>query len=254
MKKLLSVFLLIFFLISALASGYFIKNNSNSSGAPPYQVSNDQLRFDINDYSTFVNWKRPDGPARVGLQVGHWKTEEAPDEMERLRENSGASGGGKVEWEVNMGIAQETARILNEEGIIVDILPTTIPTDYFADVFISIHADGSEDYSKSGFKAAASWQDMSGKAPKLLSEIEKSYQNSTLLSKDPNVTRNMRGYYAFRWWRFEHTIHPMTTAIILETGFLTSSLDREIIVNQPELSAQGIANGVIEYLTSEELI
>lgn len=256
MKKLLPILLLLLCLfgIPAIVYIYSLSLNSSSTGAPPYEVSNDPIGFDINDYSTFAHWERPEGPVRVALQVGHWRTDEAPDEMERLRGNSGASGGGKSEWEVNMEIAKATAVILNERDIQVELLPTTIPPDYWADVFVSIHADGNEDILKSGFKAAAPRRDMTGKSEKLLELIKANYEESTKLTKDPNVSRNMTGYYAFRWWRFEHAIHPMTPAIILETGFLTSPADREIIVSKPELSAQGTANGIIEFLESEELL
>lgn len=255
MKKIL-LFLLPLYLVLTPLIIYFLGQNSNSKsvGAPPYEVSGNVLGFDIDNISSFVNWERPDSPAKVGLQVGHWKTDEAPDEQERLRGNHGASGGGKSEWEVNMEIANMTAQILRERDILVEILPTTIPPDFWADAFISIHADGNENQTKSGFKAATPWRDMSGKAENLLAAVEDSYQNSTNMVIDPNVTRNMRGYYAFRWWRFEHAIHPMTPAIILETGFLSSPEDRRIIVDRPELSAQGLADGIIQFLESEDLI
>ena len=201
-----------------------------------------------------MNWKRPDIPTTVGLQVGHWKTEEAPEEQVRLRDNTGASGGGKSEWEVNMAIVREMQKILEDRRVEVDIHPTTIPPGYFADAFISIHADGNTDPNKSGYKLATSWRDVSGKSNNLLELIDKSYGEITGLEVDPNVTRNMRGYYAFRWWRYEHSIHPMTPAIILETGFLSSPSDRQIIVNQPELVAEAATKGLIEFLSSEELL
>jgi N-acetylmuramoyl-L-alanine amidase len=77
-------------------------------------------------------WTRPDGPLKVALQAGHWKAKDAPDEQAGLRDN-GTSGGGKAEWEVNLAIARRAAAILEEAGYVVDILPTTIPPDYFAD-------------------------------------------------------------------------------------------------------------------------
>ena len=122
---------------------YLLSQNSSSKsiGAPPYEVGENVLGFDIDNISSFVNWERPDGPVRVGLQVGHWKTDEAPEEQKRLRGNHGASGGGKSEWEVNMEIATRTAEILKERDISVEILPTTIPPDFWADAFVSIHAD-----------------------------------------------------------------------------------------------------------------
>jgi N-acetylmuramoyl-L-alanine amidase len=46
----------------------------------------------------------------------------------------------------------------------------------------------------------------------------------------------------------------MTASVILETGFLTSPGDRELIVDQPELSAEGLADGIVSYLTSQNLL
>ena len=69
-----------------------------------------------------------------------------------------------------------------------------------------------------------------------------------------NITQNMRGYYAFSWWRYKHAMHPMTTAVIVETGFLTSPIDREVLIDSPEIPASGIASGIIKYLESESLV
>jgi hypothetical protein len=254
MKKLLLILLVPIAFISLLFFTNTNKLTISNTGAPPYDVSDRPFDFNMRDFDKFSDWERPEGPAKVALQVGHWKTDEAPDEQEGLRGNSGASGGGKTEWEVNMAIAQASKKLLVDKGIMVEILPTTIPPDYWADVFVAIHADGHTDLNKSGYKGATSWRDMTGKAAKLLNLVEKNYEESTGFEKDSNVTRNMRGYYAFRWWRYEHAIHPMTTAVIFETGFLSNPSDREIIVDKPELSAEGITNGIIEYLSSEKLI
>lgn len=44
--------------------------------------SNEKVDFeDIEGFPNFADWQRPDGPPRVGLQVGHWKTQELPDEL-----------------------------------------------------------------------------------------------------------------------------------------------------------------------------
>src|SRR5262245_41056855 len=84
----------------------------------------------------------PPGPKRVGLQAGHWRTEEIPSELRGL--GPGASAGGKAEWEVNLDIAERTAAILRAYGVEVDIIPTTLPIEYKAHAFLSIHADGDE--------------------------------------------------------------------------------------------------------------
>src|SRR5439155_4381881 len=82
----------------------------------------------------------PPGPWRVGLQVGHWRLDEVPAELERLE--GGSFGGGKAEWEVALDLAQRTKALLEAQGAQVDLLPATVPERYRAHAFVSIHADG----------------------------------------------------------------------------------------------------------------
>lgn len=228
------------------------RGDETISGAPPYGIPENEVPRDVWGWS---NWQRPDVPAKVALQVGHWKNDEVPEELKNLRKNTGSYGKGKMEWEVNFVIAELTAEILRSEaGIDVEILPTTVPKDYWADVFLAIHADGNESASKRGYKFAPPWRDMSGKAEKLVSKLNQSYGQSTGLPLDSNISRNMRGYYAFAWWRYEHAVHPMTTAVIAETGFLTNPQDQKIIVDAPEIAARGLAGGIISFLTDEGLM
>lgn len=199
-----------------------------------------------------VMWTRPDGPLKVALQAGHWKASEAPDEQSGLRTN-GTSGGGKAEWEVNLEIAQRTARLLEEEGYSVEILPTTIPPGYFADVFLSIHADGNASSSAAGFRAAAPRRDQTGQAEIFSDLLEEHYGAATGLRHYPTVTRRMRGYYAFNYRRYDHALHPMTVAAILETGFLTNPGDRRVIVDDPDRAARGIADAINLFLKTMPL-
>jgi N-acetylmuramoyl-L-alanine amidase len=192
-------------------------------------------------------WKRPPGPLRVALQAGHWKAGEAPDEQARLRTN-GTRGGGHAEWEVNLGIARRTAELLEEMGYEVDILPTTIPPGYWADAFISIHADGNPNTSVNGYRAAAPRRDHTGRARALAEILNESYGRATGLAHYPLITRRMRGYYAFNSRRYHHALHPMTVGVILETGFLSSPRDRRVIVNAQDRAARGIADAVVEFL------
>jgi hypothetical protein len=194
-----------------------------------------------------AEWRRPEGPLRIALQAGHWKAAEAPDEQAGLRTN-GTRGGGKAEWEVNLAIAQRAARMLEEEGYAVEILPTTIPPGYHADVFVSIHADGSPSSTASGYRAAAPRRDRTGRAGELAAVLMDTYGEATGLPVYPLITRRMRSYYAFNSRRYTHALHPMTVGVILETGFLTSPRDRRIIVNAQDRAARGIANGVIRFL------
>lgn len=231
---------------------YNYSSSAQMSGAPPYGETQQSANNAVLPW--WASWERPDGPAKVALQVGHWKSEEHPEELKKLRGNTGSQGGGKTEWEVNFEIANLVKEKLEERQITVEILPATVPPKYWADVFLSIHADGSTDTTKSGYKVAGPWRDFTNNSDELVRYLENSYESSTGLDKDPNITRNMRGYYAFSWWRYEHAIHPMTTAAIIETGFLTSPSDRELLIGSPESSADGIFIGLIAYLESQELI
>ncbi len=194
------------------------------------------------------DWQRPEGPPKVALQVGHWLAREAPEEQINLRLTTGTSGGGKDEWEVAMAIALEAKKLLEERGIMVELLPTTIPPNYWADAFVSIHADGNDHAGIAGYKSAASRLDYTGRAGTLAELLDSEYGIATLLRKDSNITRSMRGYYAFNWRRYEHSLHPMTPAAIIETGFLTNPSDRRVIVGAPEKSALGIANAITKFL------
>lgn len=245
-------------LILTLVVGYAVISrhqwlNQEVSGAPPYGEPEGAIP-ELDRDAWVRNWKRPNVPPTVGIQVGHWKNNELPAELSQLIGNTGATGGGKTEAEVNLAIAEKTAEILREKGVVVDIIPATVPQDYRADAFIAIHADGSQKTSTTGFKIAAPWRDFSGDAETLVELLRTEYKLATNMYEDPNITRNMRGYYAFSWWRYDHAVHPMTTSAIVETGFLTSPADRKIIVAQPEIPAQAIAVGVSKYLSQEGLL
>jgi N-acetylmuramoyl-L-alanine amidase len=223
------------------------------NGAPPYGIDETEIPPPIST-NPYANWQRPEGPAKVALQVGHWKNSEFPDELAELRGNTGASAGGVDEWKVNLAVAELTANILTSKGVTVEILPATVPPKYWADAFIAIHADGSTNTSVRGFKIASPWRDLTDSSDQLVSILRSNYQAGTKLVEDPNITRNMRGYYAFSWWRFEHSIHPMTTAAIVETGFLTNATDRNMLKNQTEIPATALAQGILEYLQAKELM
>lgn len=248
--------IVIILLILTFSVGVFLfKVNSTSEnyGAPPYiedEVSTKQQDFDR--FGDLSNWVRPKGPLRVGLQAGHWKNSELPDELKRLRESGGGTSNGSVaEWEVNLAIAEETKQILEKEGIVVDILPATISPAYYADAVVAIHADGNTNPGTSGFKVAVPRRNMSGKGDELAKIIEEVYQKQTNLEIDPNISRNMTGYYAFSWRRFEHSTHPMAPAVILETGFLTNPTEARMLINNPELPASAIAEALMIFLREE---
>lgn len=241
--------------ISCLSGLSFFYLSNKNTGAPDVEVSKEaEVPQTLDHYSWLSNWQRPPGPARVGIQVGHWQNQDAPEEQINLRKNNGASSSGVNEVDINLDIALKLKALLEEKSIVVDLLPTTIPPAYWADVFIAIHADGNLDSSVNGYKFAGPWRDYSGKSTELISLIEPLYKELTKLNKDPNISRNMRGYYAFSWWRYKHAIHPKTVAIIAETGFVSSPQDRSVLTKSSHLPAKTLAEGIIQFLQIEKLL
>ena len=77
--------------------------------------------------------------------------------------------------------------------------------------------------------------------------LEERYGEATGLKRLPTVTRRMQNYYAFNYRRYEHALHPMTIGVILETGFLTSPVDRQLIVEDHDRVARGIVDAVLAF-------
>ena len=192
---------------------------------------------------TPAEWQPPEGPIRIGLQAGHWRADEAPRELSGLKGN-GTSADGVYEWEVNLEIVRSAADQLRELGYEVDVLPAVVPPGYRAHLFLAVHADGSNDGRANGYRIAAPRQDATGRAQSFVRLLERSYGDETRLKLLPTVTRRMRSYYAFNYRRYEHALHPMTIAAIIETGFLTNAGDRRVIVQNPEQAARGIVEAV----------
>lgn len=244
-----------FILLISAGCVFLVLRKNNKYGAPPYieepEMEKNQSRIDEDDYS---NWKRPEGPIRIGLQAGHWKTSEMPEEQRRIMENGGGTTGqGIPEWQIALNIAEETKKILVEKGYVVDIIPATVPENYLADAFVSIHADGNLSPSVRGYKVAAYQRDRTGNAEKLADLIGDAYVKTTGFSEDSNVSKNMTRYYAFNYRRYKHAIHPMTPGVIIETGFATNYYDASVLIKSPQKPAQGIANGIFEYINQLEL-
>lgn len=186
---------------------------------------------------------------RVALQVGHWQHEKLPKELRWVRRSAGGTtSGGAVEWQVNLAIAREAQRLLQAQGLAVNLLPATVPPRYRAAAFISIHTDGNDDPTVTGFKVAPAARDGSGLAGALNESLARRYAERTRLSWNTSITPDMTSYYAFDARRFRHAIGPETPAVVLETGFLTNPGDRRVLVEAPQLAAAGIANGVLDFL------
>lgn len=193
----------------------------------------------------------PAAPRRVGLQVGHWRIEEHPDEQAPLRKFSGAYYRGYDEWELNIVIAQQVKERLETVGVVVELIPATVPIGYQADAFVSIHVDGvtgAQAETRRGWKLATPFR-ASAASRALAAAISETYPRITGLPDDPHgPSYDMRAYYAFAYYRYWHSIAPITPAVIVETGFMTHPADRELLFNRSNLIAEGIAQGVLHYL------
>jgi N-acetylmuramoyl-L-alanine amidase len=187
---------------------------------------------------------------RIGIQIGHYQIDQLPDDLASLRGQTGGSGGGVQEVDVNQDIARRVATLLLAKGAIVDILPATVPDGYTADAFVAIHADAVSQGNPRGYKLARSrFSAIPQTDDMLLTSIYNAYGAATGMPTDSSITRNMTGYYAFNSRNRLHAVSKITPAVIIETGFLTNAADRAELVNKPDDVAEGIATGIWNFIT-----
>jgi hypothetical protein len=193
----------------------------------------------------------PTGPKRVGLQAGHWLTDQVPPELAGLQD--GTTGGGKAEWEVNLDLAQRAAGMLEADGIQVDVLPTTVPPQYQANLFVAIHADGDASGTQHGFKVAApGFSAISDVDNQLVQTFNDVYGSITGLPRDDaHISLRMSYYYAFNSRRYCHAVAQGVPQAIIETAYLTSALDRQLLLGDPDVIAHGITASVEQFLNEE---
>ncbi|HUS15659.1 MAG TPA: N-acetylmuramoyl-L-alanine amidase [Chloroflexia bacterium] len=186
----------------------------------------------------------------VAIQAGHWKANELPTPLARLRSSTGTSGGGRTEANLNLDIAQRTAALLRAQGLTVQVYPATLPTGLQAGVFVALHADGNANGVARGYKVSTRWSsEVAGLDAALVRSLETAYGQVTGLPHDTSVTRAMRGYYAYSTRRSEeYRLSSITPAAIVEMGFMTSAADRAVMFNQADRVARGIVAGVTSFL------
>jgi hypothetical protein len=187
------------------------------------------------------------GPPRIGLQVGHLESFAHPPELERLRTSTGGHGGGMLEVEVNEAVAQALAVRLRSRGFQVDLLPATVPVSYRADAVVAIHADSSPLDYRRGYKSAV-FQPLRNRWDQALkSALDGAYLAvSGLPDDDANVTGDMLEYYAFNG-HYRHSLAKGTPAAIVELGYLSHPLDRELL-GRPQLVAALLESGIVSFL------
>jgi N-acetylmuramoyl-L-alanine amidase len=179
---------------------------------------------------------------RIGIVSGHWGNGSDPGAV---------CGDGTNEHDVNLSIASLVRQKLEARGYSVDLLQEFDPRldGYQAALLLSIHNDTCEiiDDQATGFKVAASSSSHDINLTERLSAcLYDRYGSITGLPfRSSNVTLNMTDYHAFR------AIDPSTPAAIIETGFL--NLDRALLVDHPDVVADGLVAGVLCFVRSESV-
>lgn len=180
-------------------------------------------------------------PRLVGLVAGHWKND------------SGAvCADGLKEVDVNLQIATLVQKMLVDAGYEVELLHEFDPqlSGYQAAALVSIHNDSCDfiNNEATGFKVASAMATRHPeRAARLTACLRARYGASTGLPlHSTSVTLDMTSYHAFG------EIDENTPASIIETGFL--NLDRQILTEEPEKVARGVADGILCYLRNEPIV
>lgn len=181
-------------------------------------------------------------PVRIGIVSGHWG-------------NGGDPGAvcpdGTNEHDINLTIASLVRQKLEARGYNIDLLQEFDPRldGYQAALLLSIHNDTCDviDAQATGFKLASSTYSRDQNLTDRLSAcLYDRYGRVTGLPyRSGNITVNMTDYHAFR------AIDPSTPASIIETGFL--NLDRSLLVDHPDVVADGVVAGVLCFVRSESV-
>ena len=176
---------------------------------------------------------------RIGIVAGHYQNDSGAVCDDGLRE-----------VDINLDIATRVREILIAEGYDVDLLAEKDERlqIYRALALVSIHADSCDfiNNEASGFKVSPTLATARPEnANRLVACITSRYADTTGLKFHAgSITPDMTSYHAF------DEIHSDTAAAIIETGFM--NLDRQILTEQPDLIARGIANGVLCYIRNED--
>ena len=184
----------------------------------------------------------PQQAVRIGIVSGHWGNGSDPGAV---------CPDGINEHDVNLAVASLVRQKLEAYGYQIDLLQEYDPRleGYIAALLLSIHSDTCDiiDEQATGFKVAASSYSLDRNlADRFLACLDDRYTKTTGLVFQPgSITLNMTDYHAFS------VIDPATTAAIIEIGFL--NLDRTILVDRPDVVADGIVSGILCFVNNESV-
>ena len=178
----------------------------------------------------------PSGPLPIGIVAGHWGSD------------SGAvCEDGLQEVDINLDIAERVVNTLRALGYEADLLEEFDDrlVGYRARALVSIHADSCIYPHATGFKVARVVDSSVPEAEdRLVDCLIRRYQARTGLAFHENtITVHMTQYHTF------YEIDPQTPGAIIETGFMLA--DRDILLNRPDLVAQGIVDGILCFVEGE---
>lgn len=178
----------------------------------------------------------------IGLVAGHWGNDTGavcPD--------------GLTEVELNLDVAQRVARILQALGYQMTLFEEFDPrlSGFRATALVSIHSDSCEafpnaDPPASGFKVASVEDSLAPEAEKrLVACLAQCYAARTGMYFHANsITYDMTRYHNF------YEVDGRTPAAIIEIGFMRN--DRQVLTQQADVVAQGIADGVVCFIEGEQ--
>ena len=185
---------------------------------------------------------------KIGIQIGHLQASKHPKELQDFRQNTGGYANGVSEVDINQKVAYELYTLLQAEGLEVDILPATIPINYKADIFLSLHADSVGDSKRRGYKSSTPLWHEDDKDIALKKAIDSHYLEQSGLPDDHiNVSSNMSEFYGFNRDRYLHSVAKDTPSLLVEMGYISNASDLAFL-QDPSKPAQAISAGILAFL------
>ncbi len=178
-----------------------------------------------------------DTDIRIGILAGHWQNGTGE-----------VCADGVIETDINYNIATRIKLNLEEKNFQVDLFPEfdLDLLNYEADALIAVYSGSclQDPPPPSGFKIGTS---LTAENPEEVNDLAvclaENYQNYTHLPFTYEIINpDHPSYHIFR------DIHPNTPAVLIEIG--TLSTDRDLITNQSNSVAEGIAAGITCYIES----
>jgi N-acetylmuramoyl-L-alanine amidase len=183
---------------------------------------------------------------RIGIVAGH---SGQPQDSNFEVDPGAVCPDGLTELQINEAVAREIVTALRRDKYTVDLLVEFDPLldGYQADVLVSVHTNDCQDYGAAGtgynVASASARQTTRGQDERLLDCLVSQYGATTGLPRHTGLTYDMTDYHTF------DEVAVDTPTAIIEIGFMRN--DRDFLLGQQTLIAQGIANGIRCFLRPE---